>query len=127
MRCEMKRSIRAAAFLGLLASGLAFAQNAPATANKPGNKMDQPGAASSPSKSLTVFGRVSNDGRTLLTDLDTDWAVSNAEVLKGREGSLVTVKCYVDSERNQIHVLSVKSAQSELKYALRQQDSAFRR
>jgi hypothetical protein len=122
-RCEIKKSLCAAAFLGLLTSGLALAQDAPAATNKP----DQPRTASTSTKALSVLGRVSNDGRTLVTDLDTDWAITNGEALKGREGSLVTVKCYVDSEHNQIRVLSVKSAQPELKYASRQGDSAFRR
>jgi hypothetical protein len=63
----------------------------------------------------------------LVTDLDTEWTVSNADVLKGREGSLVTIKCYVDPDRNQIRVLSVRAAQPEPKIAARQSDSAFRR
>ena len=109
-----------AAFL-VLASGITLAQDRPAPVNNP----DQPLAR--PTKSLTVFGKVSNDGRTLFTDLDTEWTVSNAEVLKGREGRLVTLKCYVDSVRNQIRVLSVRTAESEVKYAARQGDSAFRR
>jgi hypothetical protein len=66
-------------------------------------------------------------GHTLFTDLNTGWAVSNAEALKGREGSLVTVKCLVDSEHNEIHVLSVRTAPSEVKFASRQGDAAFRR
>jgi hypothetical protein len=119
----MKRSIFAAAFLGLLTSGLALAQDRPAPNSQPEQPIARPAAA----RSLSVFGKVSNDGRSLLTDLDTEWVVSNAELLKGREGSLVTVKCYVDSDRNQIHVLSVRAAQSDVKYASRQGDSAFRR
>jgi hypothetical protein len=119
----MKRSIFAAAFLGLLTSGLALAQDQPTPTSQP----DQPVARPAAARSLSVFGKVSNDGRSLFTDLDTEWAVSNAELLKGREGSLVTVKCYVDSDRNQIHVLSVRAAQSDVKHASRQGDSAFRR
>ncbi len=118
----MKRSIFAAAFLGLLTSGLALAQDQPTPTSQPDPPVARPAA-----RSLSVFGKVSNDGRSLLTDLDTEWVVSNAELLKGREGSLVTVKCYVDSDRNQIHVLSVRAAQSDVKYASRQGDSAFRR
>lgn len=118
----MKRSILVA-FLGLLASGLALAQDRPA----PGDKPDQPAAQPAAAKSLIVSGRVSSDGRSLVTDLDTEWTISNAEVLRGREGSLVTVKCYIDSARDQIRVLSVKAAQPELKNLSRQGDSAFRR
>jgi hypothetical protein len=119
----MKRSIFAATFLGLLTSGLALAQDRPTPTSQP----DQPVARPAAARSLSVFGKVSSDGRSLFTDLDTEWTVSNAEILKGREGSLVTVKCYVDPDRNQIHVLSVRPARSEVKYASRQGDSAFRR
>jgi hypothetical protein len=123
----MKRSIFAATFLGLLTSVSALAQDRPAPTRQPDQSVARPAVA----RPLSVFGKVSNDGRSLFTDLDTEWAVSNAELLKGRAGSLVTVKCYVDSDRNQIHVLSVRAAQSaaqsDVKYASRQGDSAFRR
>jgi hypothetical protein len=74
-------------------------------------------------KPLTVFGMVSNDGKTLLTDIDSEWAVSNADALKGHEGRLVTLKCYVDTAKNQLHVLTVRRANSELYFAFRQADS----
>jgi len=76
-------------------------------------------------KTLMVSGKVSDDGKTLVTDLDSEWTVSNAEILKGLEGRLVRVKCYVDSARNQLQILSVKRENSY--YAARQADSAFRR
>ena len=76
-------------------------------------------------KTLMVSGKVSDDGKMLITDLDSEWTVSNAETLKGLEGRLVRVKCYVDSARNQLQILSVKRENSD--YAARQADSAFRR
>lgn len=76
-------------------------------------------------KTLMVSGKVSDDGKMLVTDLDSEWAVSNAEILKGLEGRLVRVKCYVDSARNQLQILSVKRENSD--YAARHADSAFRR
>jgi len=119
----MKSSTFAAALFALITSGVALAQSQPQTASTtPGASAARPAA-----KSLTVFGKVSGDGRSLVTDIDTEWAVSNIEVLKGREGSLVTVKCFVDPERNEIRVLSVRAAQPEFKYASRSGDSAFRR
>jgi len=45
-------------------------------------------------------------------------------VLKGREGRLVTIKCYVDPDKNRIHVLSVKT---DAQYTALHSDSAFRR
>lgn len=79
------------------------------------------------SKALTVSGKVSKDGKTLLTDIDSEWTVSNAEMLKGHEGRLVTVKCYVDTEKNRIQVLSVKRMDTGSSYAAKNADSAFRR
>jgi hypothetical protein len=67
-------------------------------------------------KPLTVSGKVSSDGKTFLTDIDTEWSVSNADALKGYEGRLTTVKCYVDPERNRIHVLSVKTVQPQPRF-----------
>jgi len=81
----------------------------------------------SASKPLVVFGRISEDGKKLLSDLDSEWIVSNPEMLKGLEGRLVRVKCYVDSEKNRLRILFVKKENSELSYATRQADSAFRR
>jgi len=78
-------------------------------------------------KILTVFGKVSNDARTLLTDLDSEWKVANASVLKGYEDRLVRVRCYVDAQKNQLHVLSIKKESDGEKYAARSTDSAFRR
>jgi hypothetical protein len=83
--------------------------------------------ASAPQKALTVSGRVSDDGKLLLTDIDAEWAVSNAESLRGQEGRMVVVRCYVDSEKNRIRILSVKRGDSGTPYAARYADSAFRR
>jgi phosphoserine phosphatase len=78
-------------------------------------------------KTLIVSGKVSWDAKTLLTDLDSEWRVENALVLKGYEGDLVRVRCLVDSDRNQIHILSLRKETDETTYAPRYADSAFRR
>lgn len=78
-------------------------------------------------KPLTVSGKVSADGKTFFTDIDSEWLISNVDALKGFEGRLVRVKCYVDTEKNSIKVLSVKREASESSYAARNMDSAFRR
>lgn len=80
------------------------------------------------SKPLTVWGRISSDGKTLITDIDSEWIVSNAIALKGYEGRMVRVKCYVDSVRNRIQILAVKRDERESNsVAARYADSAFRR
>jgi len=84
-------------------------------------------SAPSSTKILTVFGKVSNDARTLLTDLESEWKVANASVLKGYEDRLVRVRCYIDAEKNQLHILSLKKENGGENYAARYADSAFRR
>lgn len=78
-------------------------------------------------KPLTVSGTVSPDARTLLTDIDSEWAINNPEMLKGREGLHVTVKCYVDSENGRIQILRVKPREGDKYASKKYADSAFRR
>ena len=91
-------------------------------------KSDVAKAESAPAsaKMLNVFGKVSNDARTLLTDLDSEWKVANTSVLKGYEDRVVRVRCYIYAEKNQLHILSIKKENGE-NYAARYEDSAFRR
>ena len=114
----MRASMATTIVTVLLLSGAAVAQG------KSESREFTPGTSA---KALMVSGRVSNDGKTFLTDVDSDWTVSNPEILKGHEGNQITVKCYVDTERNTIHVLSVKRTASEANYATNHSDSAFRR
>ncbi|MGA7907122.1 MAG: hypothetical protein WCA16_06910 [Candidatus Sulfotelmatobacter sp.] len=123
----MKRLALGALAVVLVASTFVLAQNVakPADVQPVRVKAEGPSAPAVTAKPLTVLGKVANDGKTFVTDIDTEWEVSNVDALKGYEGRLTTVKCYVDPERNRMHVLSVKAA--EVKYASRQGDSAFRR
>lgn len=80
------------------------------------------------SKPLIVYGKVSDDGKKLLTDIDSEWSVSNSEMLRGLEGLRVHLKCYVDTEQNKLRILYVRTVDGTPKYAAaRQSDSAFRR
>ena len=87
----------------------------------PGDSTPRPGQA----KGVTLSGQVSTDGKTLLTDDDNNWTVSNAEMLKGFQGRYVTVKCRIDPKNSAIRVLYVIEP-SETKHA-NLGDSAFRR
>ena len=115
----MRTSILATLAVVVVVSASAFAQEKVATPSEH--------ATAFPAKPLTVSGKVSADGKTFLTDIDSEWQVSNAEALKGHEGRMVRVKCYVDTEKNSIKVLSVKRDDNESNYATRNTDSAFRR
>lgn len=85
------------------------------------------GTTGATGKALIVLGRVSADARTLSTDLDSEWRVANASMLKGYEDRLVRVRCFVDAEKNQLHILSVKTDSGGSTFATRYGDSAFRR
>lgn len=114
----MKTVILAMLATTLVVSCSAIAQEKAETA-----KQDNVNAA----KALIVSGRVSDDGRMLLTDIDSEWSVSNADALKGHEGHMVRVRCYVDSAKNKIQILSLKNDAGANYTAARYADSAFRR
>ena len=105
----MKTSIVAAFAAVLLVCGTAFAQE---KAN-----LTSDNATVVSAKPLTVNGKVSSDRRTLTTDIDSEWMVGNPDALKGHEGRRVTLKCYVDTARNKLQVLSVQKDASETAYS----------
>jgi hypothetical protein len=105
----------------VLTSSLALAQE-PAKSGGTGQDRAQNWTAST--KALSVSGKVSDDGRRFITDIDTEWAINNSAAVKGSEGRMVTIKCYVDSDKNRIQVLSLKR---DAQYAAKYSDSAFRR
>jgi len=105
----------------VLASSLALAQE-PA---KPGGaQQEHPQSWTASTKALSVSGKVSDDGTRFITDIDTEWAINNSAAVKGSEGRVVTIKCYVDPDKNRIQVLSVKR---DAQYTAKYSDSAFRR
>jgi hypothetical protein len=104
----------------LLISIFALAQEQ----SKPGSSDQGRQIWAASSKALTVSGKVSNDGKRFVTDIDTEWAINNTEAVKGREGRLITIKCYVDPDNDRIQVLSVKT---DSQYTAVHGDSAFRR
>jgi len=105
----------------LLMSSFALAQE---HGKADGTNQDRRQTWAASSKALTVSGKVSDDGKRFITDIDTEWIINDSDALKGREGRLVTIKCYVDPDKNRIQVLSVKT---EAQYTAMHGDSAFRR
>jgi hypothetical protein len=81
----------------------------------------------SSAKAVTIAGTLSLDGKTLVTDLDNMWTISNAEALKGHEGQHVTVKCHVSPDKQVIQVFFIKAEGGGTKQATNWGDSAFRR
>ncbi|MGA8150271.1 MAG: hypothetical protein WB952_04925 [Terriglobales bacterium] len=84
-----------------------------------------PSRATALAKAVTLSGTISNDGKTFVSERDDAWTIANADVVKGREGQQVVVKCSPDSARQSIHVFFVKPA--ETRYPANWGDSAFRR
>jgi hypothetical protein len=70
---------------------------------------------SAKTKTKSVKGKVSDDGKTLTDDAGKSWTVSNPEALKGHEGHEVTVKGHEDAAKNEIHVTSVKMTKEKSK------------
>ncbi|HUJ93895.1 MAG TPA: hypothetical protein VLW84_01415 [Terriglobales bacterium] len=78
-------------------------------------------------KTITIAGKVSDNEKTVVSDNNEKWVISNPDALMGRAGQQVVVKCRLDVERNQVQILSLKQETSETKYAASKGDSAFRR
>ncbi len=76
-------------------------------------------------RAVLVSGIVSGDRRTLLSEDDDKWTVSNPASLAGDEGRQVTVKCRLSPDQNAIYIFSVKTSNSQ--YMARRDDAAFRR
>ncbi len=78
-------------------------------------------------KSMTISGRVSEDGKTLIAKNGETWSVTNPGPLAGHESQQVKVKCQKISADHHIQVLSVKTVAAQVKYTANPGDSAFRR
>ena len=114
--CKMKNwgmvLVLALAVAAVAQDGTQSAQSTPQTAGK----------------TISVTGKMSDDGRVLLRDADDRvWTVSNPEALQGFAGQEIVIRCQLAAESNEIHVVSVKAVKSRKEYAARWGDSAFRR
>jgi hypothetical protein len=78
-------------------------------------------------KAVSISGQISVDGRTLVSEENDIWSVTNPNALAGHEGQQVSVKCQVFPDKNTIHVFSAKVALMEVKPVSNKADSAFRR
>jgi hypothetical protein len=84
-------------------------------------------AKSSAAKSITISGRVSDDGKSLIPKNGEPWSITNPGTLAGHEGQQVKIKCQRLSADHRIQVLSVITVATQIKYAANPSDSAFRR
>jgi hypothetical protein len=66
-------------------------------------------------KSVSVTGKISDDGKTFVSDKDgKSWTINNADAVKGHEGHHVTIKANVDADKSEVHVQSLKMAKDTM-------------
>lgn len=107
--------------LGLLMPVVALGQHSSKAAEA------TPTSAKSAKKAVSLNGLLSADRKTLVSEENDVWSVSNPEALAGLEGKQLVVKCQLFAEKNEIHVFAAKVATAILKNASYKGDSAFRR
>ena len=108
----MKKVMLISFALPLVMSLLALAQEAA----KPGAmEPETTKAEKMATKAVTLFGKISADGKTFVDKDNKSWTVTNPEALKGHEGHEVTLKVHEDAAKNEIHVVSVKMGKGEMK------------
>lgn len=65
-------------------------------------------------KTVSLSGKVGDDGKTFVSDKDNkSWKVSNPDALKGHEGHHVRVRAHVDRDKDEIQVVSVKMVKGD--------------
>ena len=116
------KKLMAVCFVGsLLTVGSAWAQDSstpapqtstPTAQNPPSTPMSSDAMGDmSKMKSSKVTGKISDDGKTFVSDTDSkSWTIDNPDAVKGHEGHHVTLTAQVDSDKSAVHVKSLKMA-----------------
>jgi hypothetical protein len=120
----MKKPLFVFLALSVLLPATSLAQHSSKAAE---SKPSDSAAGKSATKAVTITGQFSADRKTLVSETDDIWAVSNPGVMQGLEGQKVLVKCQVNTAKNEIHVFWVKAVLQNTKYTANRGDSAFRR
>lgn len=99
----MKKKIAAVLVGSLMTIGVAVAQDA--------MKPDAPKADTMQMKNTKVTGKLSEDGKTFVSDSDSkSWTVANPDAVKGHEGHHVTLTAQIDADKSEVTVKSLKMA-----------------
>jgi hypothetical protein len=103
----MKKLMTAIFALGLLTSLSLAAQDT--------MKQDNMKASTS-TKASSITGKISDDGKTFVSDKDgKSWTINNPDAVKGHEGHHVTLKAHVSSDSNSVEIVSLKMAGDNMK------------
>lgn len=78
-------------------------------------------------KAITISGRISADGKSLIATNGESWSVANPDALTGHENQQVKVKCQISSANHDIRVRSLRTVATPVAYHANPGDSAFRR
>lgn len=72
--------------------------------------------ADTSSKPAHVTGKISDDGKTFVSDKDgKSWTINNPDAVKGHEGHHVTLKATVNADKSSVDVVSLKMASDTTK------------
>ena len=67
-------------------------------------------------KAASITGKISDDGKTFVSDKDgKSWTINNPDLVKGHEGHHVTLKAHVAADTNSVDVVSLKMAGDTMK------------
>jgi hypothetical protein len=98
----MKKLMTVCFALALLTFGVASAQD---------SMQNDSMKADASKKAVQVTGKISDDGKTFVTDTDSkSWTITNPAAVKGHEGHHVTLTAHVYTDKNEVHVMSLKMA-----------------
>jgi hypothetical protein len=107
----MKKLMVGTFAVAVMMSLMAIAQD---TTKQDSTKQDSVASAKLSKNALTISGKVSEDGKTFVSDKDSkSWTVSNPDLLKGHEGHQVTVTANVDADKNEVTILTVKMIKTD--------------
>ena len=74
---------------------------------------DQKKSDTMKSKTVSISGKISTDGQSLVSDKDgKSWTISNPEAVKGHEGHHVIVTAQADKAKGELQVVSLKMAKA---------------
>ena len=103
----MKKLMTISFVLALLMYAVAVAQY---VAQSPDNSK-----SSVSMKAVSITGEISDDGKMFVNDKDgKSWTISNPAAVKGHEGHHVILQAQVDTDKNEVHVVSLKMAKDTM-------------
>ncbi|HWZ98014.1 MAG TPA: hypothetical protein VN025_09650 [Candidatus Dormibacteraeota bacterium] len=84
-------------------------------------------ADKSSGKTVSIFGKLSEDGKSFLAKHGQVWTIANPEAVSGQAGHELKLKCRLLSAAHQVQVLAVKEVAAQVRFTANPSDSAFRR